>query len=148
MNKTNVWAPALVVALLVVGCSSSDTPATSAQSSASARPSPLVVPETQDSGQHGIVVPGIATNPTRMGAESISFDLPGMSFEEAVQWMETHLPVDNAIDAMMPCRTTQSSRMHSWYWRDGVDAHMLSVTVFATPITKVGIFGGTDPVDC
>lgn len=43
-------------------------------------------------GIYGILVPGVATNPTHMGAESISFDLPGMSFDEAVRWMEAHLP--------------------------------------------------------
>lgn len=148
MTKTNVWVPALVVALLVVGCGSSDTPTTPALSTASVSPSSLVVPEAQGSGQYGIVVPAVATNPTRLGAGSISFDLPGMSFEEAVQWMETHLPVNDAVDDMMPCSTKQSSRMHSWYWRGGVDAPMLSVTVFAAPITKVGIFSGTDPVGC
>ncbi|MDJ0441416.1 hypothetical protein [Rhodococcus qingshengii] len=148
MNKANVSASALVAAFLLVGCGPSDTPALSTRPTASMPPSSQAIPAQQDSGQYGIVVPGVATNPTRMGTDSISFDLPGMSFFEAVQWMQSHLPVDEAIDAMMPCGTKQSPGMHSWYWRGGVDASALSVTVFDAPVTQVGIFGGTDPDGC
>jgi len=148
MNKAYASALVLVCASLVAGCGSSDEPTIPAQSTSSAPSSPLATPETQDSGIYGILVPGVATNPTHMGGESISFDLPGMSFDDAVRWMESHLPLYEDIDDMMPCGAKQSAGMHSWYWRGGVDAPMLSVTVFEAPITQVGIFGGSDPEGC
>ncbi|MEA1798300.1 MULTISPECIES: hypothetical protein [Rhodococcus] len=148
MNKAYASALGLVCASLVAGCGSSDAPVIAAQSTASAPSSPRVPSDSQDSGRYGILVPAVATNPTLMGAESISFDLPGMSFDEAVRWMEAHLPLDVNLDGLMPCGAKQSAGMHSWYWRGGADAPMLSVTVFDAPITQVGIFGGTDPVGC
>ncbi len=102
MNKAYASALVLVCASLVAGCGSSDEPTIPAQSTSSAPSYPLATPETQDSGIYGILVPGVATNPTHMGAESISFDLPGMSFDDAVPWMESHLPLYEHIDDMMP----------------------------------------------
>ena len=149
MNKAYATAVVLVCASLVTGCGSSDAPTNLAQSTLSSPSSPPApTPETQDSGKYGILVPGVATNPTHIGAESISFDLPGMSFDTAVRWMEMHLPLNEDVAGMMPCDAKQSVGMHSWYWRGGADAPTVSVTVFDAPITQVGIFGGSDPGGC
>src|SRR3972149_6983427 len=119
MNKAYASALVLVCASLVVGCGSSDAPTIPAPSTSSAPSSRLATPETQDSAIYGLLATGVATNPTHMGAESISFDLPGMSFDEAVRWMEAHLPLEEDIDGMMPCGAKQSAGMQSWYWRGG-----------------------------
>lgn len=148
MSRVFVSAVAFTLALLVTGCSSSTRHMPPPRSNANAPPSTAAVPETQDSGKHGILVPGVATNPTRIGADSVTFDLPGMSLAEAVQWMGMHLPVHDAINGMMPCSVRKSAEMHSWYWGRTTHAPTLSVTVFAAPTTEVGIFAGTDPVGC
>ncbi|MDV6266938.1 hypothetical protein [Rhodococcus globerulus] len=148
MNKTRTSVFGLALVLLVAGCGSNDAPVTPSPSPATAPTSAPAAPATQDSGKYGIVVPGVATNPTRVAPDSISFELPGMSFDAAVQWMEAHLSFHDAVDEMMPCSTKHTPTMHSWYWGTSMNEPTLSVTVFATPITQVGIFGGTVPVDC
>ncbi|MGR6584805.1 hypothetical protein ACT89R_29810 (plasmid) [Rhodococcus qingshengii] len=150
MTKTCALALCLASALvlLVAGCSAIDPPLTPAASTAVSSPWAPVDTATQDTGRYGIVVPAVAANPTHIDPDSISFDLPGMSFEDAAQWMQAHLPLDDAIDEMKPCGEKVTPTMHSWYWGAGTNEATLSVTVFAAPITQIGIFGGTNSMDC
>ena len=150
MTKTCASALCLASALvlLVAGCSAHNSTLAPATSTAASSTSAAVGTKTQDSGKHGIVVPAVATNPTLVGSDSISFDLPGMSFDDAVHWMQAHLPLDDAVDEMKPCGEKVTPTMHSWYWGAGTNEPAFSVTVFVAPITQVGIFGGTNSMDC
>lgn len=108
--------------------------------------------ETQDSGMFGILVPGSANNRTQQGSNTVSFDLPGMTFDEAAEWMGTHLPVDAKVNGMRPCDVQRFVGLHEWFWAGEVTASgvdMFAVSVLDTTPPSVVIKNSpSDPAGC